>query len=95
MQLQADILGIGVERPTMRESTALGSALLAGNALKLWGWDINNPPTLDKVNTAGKKVFESTIDDGDREKRYRSWNRAVERAKGWQEESQAENGDDA
>ena len=30
MQIQADILGINVERPEMRESTALGSALLAG-----------------------------------------------------------------
>jgi glycerol kinase len=71
-------------------STALGSALLAGNALKLWGWDITKPSTLAKVNVKGKTTFESKIDDKDREKRYRNWNRAVERAKGWLEESQAD-----
>jgi len=38
MQIQADILGIAVERPEMRESTALVSALLAGSALNLFGW---------------------------------------------------------
>lgn len=62
MQIQADILGINVERPEMRESTALGSALLAGSAVGLFGWDINKPETLSKVNTAGKQVFEPKID---------------------------------
>lgn len=85
MQIQADILGINVERPEMRESTALGSALLAGSAIGLFGWDINKPETLSKVNTAGKQVFEPKIDDQKRNELLHGWERAVERAKGWNE----------
>lgn len=33
MQIQADVLGIDVERPVMRETTALGAALAAGLAV--------------------------------------------------------------
>lgn len=39
MQFQSDILGAYVERPIIRESTALGAALLAGLAVgfgKIW-----------------------------------------------------------
>ncbi|KAJ9475047.1 Glycerol kinase [Pseudozyma hubeiensis] len=85
MQIQADILGINVERPEMRESTALGSALLAGSAVGLFGWDINKPETLSKVNTAGKQVFEPKIDDEKRKQLLHGWERAIQRAKGWNE----------
>ncbi|KAH8924034.1 glycerol kinase [Atractiella rhizophila] len=83
MQIQADILGIEVERPTMRESTALGSALLAGAALKLFGWNLEQPDTLKAVNTKGNTIFKSEISADDRAKRYAEWNRAIERSKGW------------
>jgi len=36
MQMQADLLGIPVERPRVLESTALGAALLAGLGAGLW-----------------------------------------------------------
>ena len=36
MQFQADILGTLVERPKMRETTALGAAYLAGLAEGVW-----------------------------------------------------------
>ncbi|KAJ2222071.1 Glycerol kinase, partial [Coemansia sp. RSA 485] len=36
MQIQADILGIEVVRPEMRETTALGAALAAGLAVGVW-----------------------------------------------------------
>jgi glycerol kinase len=36
MQIQSDIVGIKVERPVMRESTALGAAYAAGLAVGLW-----------------------------------------------------------
>lgn len=49
MQIQADIGGFEVVRPEMRESTALGSALLAGSAVGFAGWDIDRPETLNKV----------------------------------------------
>lgn len=67
MQLQADILGIEVERPTMRESTALGAALLAGSALKLFGWDLEKPESLDSVNEFGVRTFTPSIGHEERE----------------------------
>ena len=36
MQLQADLLGIPVERPRVSEITALGAAYLAGLAAGVW-----------------------------------------------------------
>jgi glycerol kinase len=36
MQLQADLLGVPLQRPQMLESTALGAALLAGLGVGLW-----------------------------------------------------------
>jgi len=39
MQLQADILGIEVSRPEMRESTALGAATAAGVHLNIGMWE--------------------------------------------------------
>jgi glycerol kinase len=36
MQYQADVLGVGVERPDMVETTALGAAGLAGIAAGVW-----------------------------------------------------------
>jgi len=88
MQIQADILGIEVERPVMRESTAFGSALMAGHALKLFGWDVENPKSLEKVNVQGKTVFKSHIDADRRAKMYAGWNRAVLRSKGWNERTE-------
>ena len=83
MQIQADVLGISIDRPEMRESTALGSALLAGAAVGLFGWDLEKPWTLDKVNTLGVHTFKPKIGDEKRIELARGWDRAVERAKGW------------
>lgn len=67
----------------MRESTALGSALLAAHALNLFGWDITDPSTLSEVNTADVHVFEPEISEKQRRKMIKGWERAVERARGW------------
>jgi glycerol kinase len=40
MEVLADVGGFEVVRPEMCESTALGSALLAGAAIGLFGWDL-------------------------------------------------------
>ena len=79
------LAGADVVRPEMRESTALGSALLAGSAIKLFGWDIANPDTLREVNTAGSQTFKPQIGQEDRDKKWRGWQRAVERCRGWAE----------
>ncbi|EFP87807.2 Glycerol kinase [Puccinia graminis f. sp. tritici] len=85
LQLQADILGVVVERSEMKETTALGAALLAGHAIGLFGWDLNRPETLFATHSAGKTIFRPSIPKTKREQRYRGWNRAVTRAKGWLE----------
>lgn len=85
MQLQADILGISVERPNMREFTALGAAFLAGSALRLFGWDLANPATLP-ADPEGVTVFQPSIGEEERALKYQGWERAVERSKGWKSE---------
>ncbi|KAM6497023.1 glycerol kinase [Amanita muscaria] len=90
MQILADIGGFGVVRPEMRESTALGSALLAGSAIKLFGWDIDNPDTFVEVNTKGSQEFAPGISEEDSLKRFRGWQRAVERSRGWEDETEEE-----
>jgi glycerol kinase len=75
--------GFKVARPSMRESTALGSAILAGAALGLFGWDLTKPETLAEVNTANVDIFEPEITEKKRLKMIRGWERAVTRAKAW------------
>ncbi|KAJ3731508.1 glycerol kinase [Lentinula guzmanii] len=85
MTVLADIGGFTVVRPEMRESTALGSALLAGAAIKLFGWDIEKPETLKEVNTKGTTEFKPSMEDTIRARKWEGWQRAVERSKGWEE----------
>jgi glycerol kinase len=67
-------------------STALGSALLAGSALHLFGWDVSDPSTLSKVNVkGGDTLFKPSITEEEREKRWKGWKKAVERSRGWEE----------
>ncbi|KAI0675939.1 glycerol kinase [Trametes maxima] len=85
MKVLADLGGFTVIRPEMRESTALGSALLAGSAVRLHGWDISQPETLAEVNTKGNAEFKPSMAEPEREKRWQGWQRAVERSRGWEE----------
>jgi len=66
-------------------STALGSAICAGAAIKLWGWDLNNPESLKEVNTKGNREFIPNIPEAQREKKWQGWQKAVERSRGWEE----------
>ncbi|MGC8838521.1 MAG: glycerol kinase GlpK [Anaerolineae bacterium] len=78
MQLQADILGVPVVRPTVGETTALGAAYAAGLAAGVW-------KDLDALrqNWGVDRIFEPQWDEARREAGYRGWLRAVERARGW------------
>ncbi len=80
MQLQADILGKPVTRPTVTETTALGSAYMAGLATGFW-------KGLDQLrqNWGVDRVFQPQWSDSRRARGYHLWRRAVERAKGWVE----------
>ncbi len=81
LNFQADLLGVPVRRPAVGETTALGAAYLAGLAVGYWD-------DLDDVrnNWALDREFAPTIDPHERDRRYRRWQRAVERARDWARE---------
>jgi len=81
MQLQADVLGIPVQRPAVLETTALGAAQAAGLAAGVYG----SLADLARLWRAGR-TFEPQWDAARREEAFRRWNRAVERSRGWIEE---------
>lgn len=68
-------------------STALGAALLAGSALKLFGWSLDDPATLKDVNQAGVKIFKPSLAEDEREWKYKGWERAINRSRGWKSQS--------
>lgn len=79
MQTQADISGIPVDRPGMRETTALGAAIAAGLATGVW----RQLDDLQKVNQAGRKVFKPAMSRERADKLFKKWEQAVEMSKGW------------
>jgi glycerol kinase len=80
LQLQADLLGVPVERPVVAETTALGAAYLAGLAIDYWGG-------LDDIaaNWALERRFEPSMPDDRRRSMLHGWHRAVERSRAWAE----------
>ena len=71
MQLQADLLGVAVERPAVVETTALGAGLLAGLGVGLW-----SPAEAAKARRI-ERVFHPRHDKRWREAEYGRWQRAV------------------
>lgn len=82
MQLQADVLGVPVERPGMLEVTAFGAAALAGLAVGFW----RDRSELESVTSRGATRFQPVLDAARRDSLYAGWRRAVERSRGWAEE---------
>jgi glycerol kinase len=80
MQFQADILGVPVVRPTVAETTALGSAYASGLAVGFW----NNTDEL-RENWGIDKTWEPKMDADTRAKLYKGWLKAVQRTFGWVE----------
>ena len=80
MQLQADLLGVPVVRPKVAETTALGAAYLAGLAVGFWKsqaeiarqWQVD-------------KTFKPAMKAPARKRIASGWERALERAKAWEE----------
>ena len=78
MEIQSNILGKPVFRPTNIETTALGAAYLAGLGINLWDgkqqlkdlWEV-------------EQAFHETEDEGIRLNKRKRWKKAVERAKEW------------
>ena len=81
LSIQADLLGIPIERPASVESTALGAAYLCGLAVGMYKGvdDIKKGRSVEKCFTTEK-------DGAYREACMKKWRRAVERALAWAEE---------
>ena len=80
MQFQADILNREVIRPSIRETTALGAAYLAGLTCGIWESTdpIRRQWTLDRR-------FAPAMEKEARTALLHRWHRGVERCRGWQE----------
>ena len=76
MQLQADLLGIPVERAAVLETTALGAAYLAGLGAGLW-----TPADLAGMWKVDR-VFEPSMSEDRRQALRAGWKQAVERSRG-------------
>ncbi len=76
MQFQADILGVPVVRPQLLETTAVGSAFLAGLGAGMW----RDSADLEDVWREDRR-FEPKMDAEERERRYQGWRAAVERVR--------------
>lgn len=80
MQIQSDIVGINVNRPQMREVTALGSAIAAGLAVKVW----KNVEELQDINSANICVFSPKNSDDERQRMFCLWEKAVKKSLDWE-----------
>ncbi|HLI90689.1 MAG TPA: glycerol kinase GlpK [Ktedonobacteraceae bacterium] len=77
MQSLADICGVEVSVAATRETTALGTAFMAGLAVGLWQ-DTSTLASLWREQARYEPRADSSI-----EQRYQMWQRAVERARRW------------
>jgi glycerol kinase len=77
-QFQADLLGLPVLRPRVRETTALGAAYLAGLGVGLW----RDPGALRELWQLDR-AFQPAMPAARREALYAGWQRAVARARDW------------
>lgn len=85
MQFQADILNTQVERPTVKEITALGAAYLAGLATGFWK-DLEE--LRDKASI--ERTFLPDQNEAKQQRRYKGWKKAVKRALEWAKEDDEE-----
>lgn len=81
MQMQADISGAPVQRPTCIETTAMGAAYLAGLAVGYWS---SKSDVLR--NRAIDRVFHPTIGENERALKLLGWSKAVRCALAWAEQ---------
>ncbi|THW93475.1 glycerol kinase [Aureobasidium pullulans] len=79
MQTQSNIIGIPVNRPAMRETTALGAAIAAGFAVDIW----KEFSELKAINQKNRMVFEPEVTPEESQKMFKKWDRAVSMCRGW------------
>ena len=81
LQIQADLIGARVVRPTQLESTALGAAYLAGLATGVWH-DTDELARRWGVDSG----FEPQLAPADAASMRSGWGKAVQRSRGWARE---------
>ncbi len=79
MQIQADLLGVPVTRPSNPETTVLGAIYLAGLAVGYWP----DQETISK-QWAAERRFTPNLGEAERRARQSDWARALERARRWE-----------
>ena len=72
MQFQSDILDVTVDRPIVKEITALGAAFLAGLAVGYWA---DQDEIVQKWQV--EKTFTSTLSKEEQDTLYTGWKKAV------------------
>jgi glycerol kinase len=86
-QVQADLLGVDVLRPQVRETTALGAGFAAGLGAGVWG----STDELADVWQLDAR-FSPALDAGDRARRLARWHQAVALSRGWARDEPAPGG---
>ena len=77
---QADIRGAPVIRPKVTETTALGAAYAAGLAVGFW----DSVEDL-RANWSVDRTWKPKMPEGQRDRYYKCWQKAVTRSFGWVE----------
>ena len=72
MQIQADVLGIDVERPTQTETTGLGAGYCAGLTVGIWE-SVKDLESHRKIEA----IFSPQITAGQRMEKLEGWRDAV------------------
>jgi glycerol kinase len=85
MQTQANIIGIPVDRPAMRETTALGAAIAAGFAVDVW----KEFDELKEINRKDRMKFEPDVSKEESARMFKKWDRAVQMCRGWLDADEA------
>ncbi len=78
LQFQADMINIPVRRPQYQETTALGAAYLAGLATGVW-------KSREEIASMWQEesCFEPKMSPEESAEKYRGWQKAVDRTRGW------------
>ena len=82
LKIQADFLGIPVERPVIMETTALGAYYVAGLGVGIF-------KSTKEIEERWKRdrIFEPSMTKEDRDLRYNRWKEAIKRAMKWEDRS--------
>ncbi|MGI9018396.1 MAG: glycerol kinase GlpK [Euzebya sp.] len=81
-QFQADLLGVAVLRPKVRETTALGAGFAAGLGAGVWA-STDELADVWQLDTR----FEPGMQSDEADRRQRRWRQAVSLSKGWARDS--------